>query len=119
MNPYTILDIPPGADNATVAKAMASAMKARRYPAHILADAQRTLLSSERRLLADFLLPVLPAPRRLAIPVEPPLPPTLPAWPHENLDELVRATEAAIARDLALSQAVPGGASLSSFEVTP
>lgn len=106
MNPYTILDVTPGADNATVARAMASAMKARKHPPQVLAEAQRMLLSAERRLLADFLLPVLPAPHRLAVPPEPPLPPALPPWPQENHAELARAAREAIARDTAEAQAV-------------
>ena len=106
MNPYAILGVPPGADSATVARAMAAAMKARRHPPQVLAEAQRVLLSAERRLLADFLLPVLPAPRRLVVPPEPGPPPALPPWPHEDLGALLAATRAAVALDEAAAAAV-------------
>jgi hypothetical protein len=106
VNPYTILEVPPGADNATVTRAMATALKARKHPPQVLAEAQRMLLSPERRMLADFMLPLLPAPHRLGVPPEPPLPPELPPWPHEDYAELARAAGEAIARDVAEAQAV-------------
>lgn len=106
MNPYHILNVPPGADNATVARAMAAAMKARKHSAQVLAEAQRTLLSPERRLIADFMLPVLPLPHRLLVPPEPPPPGELPAWPTENFDELARTASARTAEDLAEAEKV-------------
>lgn len=105
MNPYHVLDVAPGADNATVVRAMATAMKARKYPAHVLAEAQRTLLSPERRLVADFLLPALPVPRRFSVPPEPSVPGELPEWPYEDFDALARAATALAAQDLAEAEA--------------
>jgi hypothetical protein len=58
MNPYEVLNVPPGADNAAIVRAMAQALQARRHDAATLAEAQRALLTPERRLLADFCLPV-------------------------------------------------------------
>jgi hypothetical protein len=59
-DPYEVLDVSPGASNQEISAAMARAMKARRHDPRTIAEAQRTLLDPDRRLLADFLRPVLP-----------------------------------------------------------
>ncbi len=59
-DPYEVLGVNPGASNAEIGAAMARAMKARQFDARVIAEAQRTLLDPDRRLLADFMRPVLP-----------------------------------------------------------
>lgn len=63
-NPYHVLDVSPAASREEIVKAMASAMKARKFPPKVIAEAQKCLMSQERRLQADFLLPVLPSVQR-------------------------------------------------------
>lgn len=63
-NPYEVLGVPQAASKAEIVAAMASAMKAKRYPVKVIAEAQKVLLDPEKRLLADFLRPFLPVPQR-------------------------------------------------------
>ncbi|MEB3222886.1 MAG: hypothetical protein VKS61_12490 [Candidatus Sericytochromatia bacterium] len=65
MNPYEILGLPPGADNGAVVRAMAMALREGRHDAATLAGAQRALLTTDGRRLADFCLPALPTPKPL------------------------------------------------------
>lgn len=63
-NPYEVLGVPMTASNQEIAAAMASAIKAKKYPPQVIAEAQRTLLDPQRRLLANFFLPMLPTVHR-------------------------------------------------------
>lgn len=64
INPYYILDISPMASKPEITQALAKAIKQKRYHVKVLADAQKTLLNPQKRIVADFLLPVLPSPKR-------------------------------------------------------
>jgi hypothetical protein len=99
MNPYEILGVAPGSDNGTVVKAVARALKERRHDAGTLAAAQRALLDPSQRTFADFTLPVLPVPKRLRVPPEPPEPEPLPAWPPEDFAVLASQLEAELEAD--------------------
>jgi hypothetical protein len=99
MNPYEILDVPPGSDNGTIVKAAARALKERRHAPGTLAAAQRALLEPSQRAFADFTLPVMPVPKRLKVPPEPPEPGPLPTWPPEDFVVLASQLEAEIKAD--------------------
>lgn len=64
LNPYDILRVSPAASRAEITRAVAVAMRQRRYPADIIARAQRSLLRSEERIIADYLRPILPTIKR-------------------------------------------------------
>ncbi|WP_375513023.1 molecular chaperone DnaJ [uncultured Nostoc sp.] len=59
-NPYEILGVSPAASKAEIAKAVAVAMKQKKYPVDIIAKAQKSLLKPEERIIADYLRPILP-----------------------------------------------------------
>lgn len=59
-NPYEILGISQSASKAEITKAVAIAMKRKQYPVDVIAKAQKSLMKSEERIIADYLLPVLP-----------------------------------------------------------
>ena len=59
-NPYQILGISQSACKAEITKAVAKAMKRKQYPVDVIAKAQKSLMKSEERIIADYLLPVLP-----------------------------------------------------------
>ncbi|MEH2289428.1 molecular chaperone DnaJ [Nostoc sp.] len=59
-NPYDILAVSPAASKAEIAKAVAVAMKHKKYPVDIIAKAQKSLLKPEERIIADYLRPILP-----------------------------------------------------------
>ncbi|MBW4551018.1 MAG: molecular chaperone DnaJ [Aphanocapsa sp. GSE-SYN-MK-11-07L] len=64
LNPYDILAVSRSASNAEITKAVAKAMKLRQYPANIIAQAQKNLLNPQKRLVSDYLCPILPVAER-------------------------------------------------------
>lgn len=63
-NPYHILGVSPAASKAEITKAVAAAMRRKQYPVDVIAKAQRSLLKSEERIIADYLRPILPTIKR-------------------------------------------------------
>ena len=63
-NPYDVLGVPQAASKAEIVKAVAVAMKLRRYPVDAIAKAQKSLMDSKKRILADYLRPILPTIQR-------------------------------------------------------
>jgi len=63
-NPYDILGVSQAASKAEINKAVVVAMKRKQYPIDIIAKAQKNLLNSEERVMADYLRPVLPTIKR-------------------------------------------------------
>lgn len=63
-NPYTILGVSPAASKAEITKAVAVAMKRKQYFIDAIAKAQRSLIKSEERIIADYLRPILPTIKR-------------------------------------------------------
>lgn len=59
LNPYDILGVSPGASKAEITKAVAMAMKRKEYPLKDIAEAQKSLMDSKQRLIADYLRPIL------------------------------------------------------------
>ena len=59
-NPYDILGISQSASKAEITKAVAIAMKRKQYPVDVIAKAQKSLMKGEERIIADYLLPILP-----------------------------------------------------------
>lgn len=64
INPYEILGVSPAASKAEITKAVAVAMKQKRYPVDVIAKAQKSLMKSEERIIADYLRPILPIVKR-------------------------------------------------------
>jgi DnaJ-class molecular chaperone len=58
-NPYDILGVLPGSQKQEIAKAFALAMKKKQYPVKIITQAQKELLDPQKRLLADYMRPIL------------------------------------------------------------
>lgn len=63
-NPYEVLDLPLTASNQEIAGAVAPAIRAKKHSPQVIAAAQRTLLDPQRRLQANFFLPILPTVHR-------------------------------------------------------
>ncbi|WP_242045315.1 molecular chaperone DnaJ [Anabaena catenula] len=63
-NPYDILGISQAASKAEITKAVALAMKRKQYPVDVIAKAQKSLMKSEERIIADYLRPILPTIKR-------------------------------------------------------
>lgn len=63
-NPYSILGISQSASKAEITKAVAIAMKRKQYPVDVIAKAQKSLMKAEKRIIADYLLPILPTIKR-------------------------------------------------------
>lgn len=63
-NPYNILGVSQAASKAEITKAVAVAMKRKQYPVDIIAKAQRSLMKSSERIIADYLRPILPTIKR-------------------------------------------------------
>ena len=63
-NPYDILGVSPAASKAEITKAVAVAMKRKQYPVDVIAKAQKSLIKSEERIIADYLRPILPIIKR-------------------------------------------------------
>ncbi len=64
VNPYYILNVSPESSKLEIIQALAEAMKQKRYPVRVLSEAQKSLLNSQKRLVADFLLPIIPPLKR-------------------------------------------------------
>lgn len=64
LNPYDILGVSQAASKAEITKAVAVAMKRKQYPVDVIAKAQRSLMKSEERIIADYLRPILPTIKR-------------------------------------------------------
>lgn len=64
-NPYDILGLAREASAREVRAAKMQALKAKRYSSAEIAAAIKALSEPETRLVADFLQPVLPVPKRL------------------------------------------------------
>lgn len=64
LNPYDILGVSPGASKAEITKAVAMAMKRKEYPLKDIAEAQKSLMDSKQRFIADYLRPILPPIKR-------------------------------------------------------
>ncbi len=64
LNPYDILGVSQAASKAEITKAVAVAMKRKQYPVDAIAKAQKSLMKSEERIIADYLRPVLPTIKR-------------------------------------------------------
>lgn len=63
-NPYNILGVSPAASKAEITKAVAVAMKRKQYPVDVIAKAQKSLMKAEKRIIADYLRPILPTIKR-------------------------------------------------------
>ncbi|AFZ59528.1 molecular chaperone DnaJ [Anabaena cylindrica FACHB-243] len=63
-NPYDILGVSQTASEAEITKAVAVAMKRKQYPVDVIAKAQKSLIKSEERIIADYLRPILPTIKR-------------------------------------------------------
>lgn len=58
-NPYNILGIDRSASKGDIVKSVPLAMKQKRYPIKVIASAQKVLLDPEKRLIADYLSPII------------------------------------------------------------
>lgn len=58
-NPYNILGVDRSASKGDIVKSVPLAMKQKRYPIKVIASTQKILLDPEKRLIADYLYPVL------------------------------------------------------------
>jgi molecular chaperone GrpE len=63
-NPYDILGVSSAASKAEIIKAVAVAIKLKQYPVTVIAKAQKSLMKSEERIIADYLRPILPTIRQ-------------------------------------------------------
>lgn len=59
-NPYYILNLSQAASKTEITKAVALAMKEKQYSVDVIAKAQKSLMRTEERIIADYLLPRLP-----------------------------------------------------------
>ncbi|HLP87987.1 MAG TPA: hypothetical protein VK184_05190 [Nostocaceae cyanobacterium] len=64
LNPYEILGVSPSASKSEIVAAKVAAMKRKQYPINVLAEAERSLLKSEKRIIADYTRPTLPPVKR-------------------------------------------------------
>ncbi|TVQ42307.1 MAG: molecular chaperone DnaJ [Gloeocapsa sp. DLM2.Bin57] len=58
-NPYDILEVSNSASNTEITKAFTLAMKRKKYALDLIAQARKSLLNQEDRLIADYLRPHL------------------------------------------------------------
>ncbi|RUS97046.1 hypothetical protein DSM106972_085960 [Dulcicalothrix desertica PCC 7102] len=63
-NPYDVLGVSPAASKAEINKAVTLAMKRKQYSVEVIAKAQKSLMKSEERIIADYLRPILPSIKR-------------------------------------------------------
>lgn len=93
LNPYDILGVSPAASKAEINKAVALAMKRKQYPVDVIAKAQKSLMKSEERIIADYLRPILPATKRFKhsdlSALDAPEPQILLLCEFDNLDEAI------------------------------
>ena len=58
-NPYDVLEVSPGASNKEITLAFAMAMKQRIYPPDKIAQARKSLMNPQERIIADYLRPII------------------------------------------------------------
>lgn len=58
-NPYKVLNLSQNANNSEIVRAMAPALRARKYSQREITEAQTTLRKPASRLAADFTFPIL------------------------------------------------------------
>jgi len=63
-NPYNILGLTRAVSKKEIVMAKMTAMKKKQYPLNMIAEAEKALLDPQKRIIADFLLPVLPTIQR-------------------------------------------------------
>ena len=63
-NPYDILGVSSAASKAEITKAFILAMKRKEYPVDVIAHANKSLMNPEKRIIADYLRPILPTIKR-------------------------------------------------------
>lgn len=118
MNPCSVLDVAWDADKATIVKAQARALKARRHSAQVIAEACRALMDDETRLLAGFCQPPWGQPEPIEIPPEvDELPGPLPAYPMEDFEALRTELVHRMACDEQEARNLPGLADLGPLPV--
>jgi hypothetical protein len=54
------LGVSQSASKLEISKAVALAMKRKQYPVDVIAKAQKSLMKSEERIIADYFHPILP-----------------------------------------------------------
>ncbi|BAQ61256.1 hypothetical protein GM3708_1662 [Geminocystis sp. NIES-3708] len=59
-NPYDVLEVSPAASIAEITKAFAMAMKKKKYNPKQIAEARKSLMDNQQRLIDDYLRPNLP-----------------------------------------------------------
>mgnify|MGYP000043485443 CR=1 FL=1 len=57
-NPYDILGVSQSASKVEITKAVPLAMKRKQYPVDVIAKAQKSLMKSEERIIADYFHPI-------------------------------------------------------------
>lgn len=63
-NPYEVLGVSQSVSNTEITKAFTKAMKEKKYPVDVIAQARKTLMNTEERIMADYLRPNLPMIKR-------------------------------------------------------
>ena len=59
-NPYDVLEVSPEASNKEITIAFAMAMKKRKYSITAIANARKSLINPQERIIADYLRPIIP-----------------------------------------------------------
>ena len=59
-NPYDVLEVSPAASNKEITIAFTMAMKHRKYPPKAIAQARKSLMNPQERIIADYLRPIVP-----------------------------------------------------------
>ncbi len=76
-NPYDVLNVSKESSNKEITRAFGMAMKRKQYSMEVIAQARKTLMNEEERILADYLQPIIPSIQR---------------FKHSDLSELVNPT---------------------------
>ena len=63
-NPYEVLGVSQSVSNTEITKAFTKAMKEKKYPVDVIAQARKSLMNPEERIMADYLRPNLPMIKR-------------------------------------------------------
>ncbi len=63
-NPYDVLGVSQAASKAEIVTAKVAAMKRKQYSLNVIADAEKKLLKTPERIIADYFRPVLPVVKR-------------------------------------------------------
>ncbi|MEA5620752.1 molecular chaperone DnaJ [Cronbergia sp. UHCC 0137] len=64
INPYDILGVSQSASKPEIIKAVNLAMQRGEFPVDVIAKAQKSLMKTEERIIADYLRPILPTIKR-------------------------------------------------------